>query len=206
MNYEETMQYGESQYRDVIDALRERGLIFSFTQTGGMTAALEAVLDGGASLLITDVEDGLSWERRWHEGRGDGLYGEIEDRGERLACASSDDGDVETLLGLVDEVLQGGRGSRPSYPRIRHGCGQSPRCAMTVWHIGNRSLRQYRTSRDEADCWPAELLQARRGTAKDNPEGKCSREIRRCRKRYITRELYRTLTAAMTLAQPPTAV
>ena len=29
-------------------------------------------------------------------------------------------------------------------------------------------------------------------------EGKTSREIRRCLKRYITRELYRTLTATMT--------
>jgi transposase len=28
-------------------------------------------------------------------------------------------------------------------------------------------------------------------------EGKTSREIRRCLKRYITRELYRTLTATM---------
>lgn len=29
-------------------------------------------------------------------------------------------------------------------------------------------------------------------------EGKSSREIRRCLKRYIARELYRTLTEAMT--------
>jgi hypothetical protein len=108
MNYEETMQYGESQYRDVIDALRDRGLIFSFTQTGGMTAALEAVLDGGASLLITDAEDGLSWERRRHVGWAVGLYTELEDRDEPLAFASSDDGDVPTLLSLVNEVLRAG--------------------------------------------------------------------------------------------------
>ena len=37
--------------------------------------------------------------------------------------------------------------------------------------------------------------------ARRSAEGKSSREIRRCLKRYITRELYRTLTAAMT---PPT--
>ena len=111
MNYEETMQYGEAEYRDVIDALRERGLIFSFTQTGGMTAALEAVLDGGASILVTDVEDGLSWERQRHEGWAVGLYAEIEDRDEPLAYASSDQGDVETLLGLIDEVLRAGRGA-----------------------------------------------------------------------------------------------
>jgi hypothetical protein len=111
MNYEETMQYGESEYRDVIDALRERGLIFRFTQTGGMTAALEAVLDGGASMLITDAEDGLSWERERHEGWAVGLYGEIEDRDEPLAYASSEAGDLGTLLGLIDEVLRKTRGS-----------------------------------------------------------------------------------------------
>jgi transposase len=36
-------------------------------------------------------------------------------------------------------------------------------------------------------------------------EGKSSREIRRCIKRYITRQLYRTLTTAMSPPTPPTA-
>ena len=34
--------------------------------------------------------------------------------------------------------------------------------------------------------------------ARRTAEGKTTREIRRCLKRYITRELYRTLTTAMT--------
>ena len=33
--------------------------------------------------------------------------------------------------------------------------------------------------------------------ARRTAEGKTSREIRRCLKRYITRELYRTLTTVM---------
>jgi transposase len=41
--------------------------------------------------------------------------------------------------------------------------------------------------------------------ARRTAEGKSSREIRRCLKRYITRELYRTLTAAMSSPTPPTA-
>ncbi len=34
-------------------------------------------------------------------------------------------------------------------------------------------------------------------------EGRTSREIRRCLKRYIARELYRTLTRAMTTPPSP---
>ncbi len=34
--------------------------------------------------------------------------------------------------------------------------------------------------------------------ARRRAEGKSKREIRRCLKRYIARQLYRTLTAAMT--------
>jgi transposase len=39
--------------------------------------------------------------------------------------------------------------------------------------------------------------------ARRTAEGKTPREIRRCLKRYIARELYRTLTAAMTTPPPP---
>jgi transposase len=39
--------------------------------------------------------------------------------------------------------------------------------------------------------------------ARRTAEGKTSREIRRCLKRYITREIYRTLTAAMALTAEP---
>jgi transposase len=42
--------------------------------------------------------------------------------------------------------------------------------------------------------------------ARRTAEGKSSREIRRCLKRYIARELYRVLTASTTYAaQTPTA-
>ncbi|MCZ2814482.1 hypothetical protein O2W15_23880 [Modestobacter sp. VKM Ac-2979] len=48
---------GQSQYQDVIDGLSTAGLPATFAQTGGMNAALEVLLDGGHSLLITDFED-----------------------------------------------------------------------------------------------------------------------------------------------------
>jgi len=37
------------------------GLNAAFTQTGGMNAALEIHLDGGAHLLVTDADDSLPW-------------------------------------------------------------------------------------------------------------------------------------------------
>ncbi|MGH3539443.1 MAG: IS110 family transposase, partial [Pseudonocardiaceae bacterium] len=42
--------------------------------------------------------------------------------------------------------------------------------------------------------------------ARRTAEGKTLREIRRCLKRYITRELYRVLTTTMTPATSPTDV
>lgn len=47
-------------------------------------------------------------------------------------------------------------------------------------------------------CDPATIAYVTRRRA----EGKTSREIRRCLKRYITRQLYRTLTTAMTPPSP----
>ena len=68
MTYEETMAWGAQQYQDVLDALAEVGLDGEFTQTGGMSAALQVTLDGGYYLLSTDQDDTLSWSRVEHEG------------------------------------------------------------------------------------------------------------------------------------------
>ncbi len=108
MNFEETIRYGESQYSDVIITLAQHGLEVSFTQTGGMNAALEATLDGGAYLMITDEEESLAWERPQHAGWGVSLYRDIEDREEPLAYTSSSQGDVLTLVALVRTVLDAG--------------------------------------------------------------------------------------------------
>lgn len=48
MNYDETMRWGAAQYADALQALWAAGFPASFTQTGGMCAALEVHLDAGA--------------------------------------------------------------------------------------------------------------------------------------------------------------
>ncbi len=79
-----------------------------FTQTGGMNAALEVQLDSGHTLLVTDAEDALSWERSEHQGWGVGLYppDQADTDGECLAFGSTGDGTAAALLPLVDEVLR----------------------------------------------------------------------------------------------------
>ncbi len=74
LDYDSTMRAGAARYQDVLDALRVAGLPATFTQTGGMCAALEVMLDSGHTLLITDAEDTLAWERDEHHGWGVGLY------------------------------------------------------------------------------------------------------------------------------------
>ncbi|UZJ27001.1 hypothetical protein RHODO2019_18590 (plasmid) [Rhodococcus antarcticus] len=64
------MDIGTERYRDVIDALNAAGLPTIFTQTGGMCAALEVVLETGRYLLITDAGDSLSWSREEQNGWG----------------------------------------------------------------------------------------------------------------------------------------
>ena len=105
--YAEAMNAGRAQYRDVLSALATVGLFAEFTQTGGMCAAIDAVLDGGAVLLVTDAEDTLAWDRAEHHG----WYVVLWPRGYQdtdaapLAEASTPDGSVAALLALVAEVL-----------------------------------------------------------------------------------------------------
>ena len=61
-------------YQDVLDRLAAAGLPAAFTQTGGMCAALEVQLETGHTLLITDADDTLAWDRREHEGWRVGLF------------------------------------------------------------------------------------------------------------------------------------
>jgi len=101
------MALGQAQYQDVIDALRVAGLPATFTQTGGMNAALEVLLDGGHSLLITDFEDSLSWSREEHSGWLVSLYGPAEQYdGEPLASADTVDSDLPSLQAVIDRVLR----------------------------------------------------------------------------------------------------
>ena len=57
LDYETTMRTGQDRYQDVLDRLRDAGMRDTFTQTGGMCAALEVVLDSGHALLVSDEDD-----------------------------------------------------------------------------------------------------------------------------------------------------
>ena len=108
LTYRETLNAGASHYQDVLDVLKNAGLAATFTQTGGMNAALEVQLDGGHTLLITDAEDSLSWDRREHRGWGVGLYppDQANNDGDCLTFDSTDDGSPQALLALVHAVLR----------------------------------------------------------------------------------------------------
>jgi len=104
------MAIGAQRYTDVLDHLRAEGLPAEFTQTGGMCAAIEARLEGGHTLLITDAEDSLAWDRLEHRGWGVGLYRPTSEYDDGpVAFAGCDDGSLPSLLPLVREVLNGRR-------------------------------------------------------------------------------------------------
>lgn len=114
LSYEQTMALGQERYQDVIDGLSAAGLPASFTQTGGMNAALEVLLDGGHSLLITDFEDSLSWSREEHSGWSVGLYGPAEQYdGQAVAFADTTGSDLSALRAVIEQVLTAGSG-RPT--------------------------------------------------------------------------------------------
>lgn len=106
LDYQTTMSIGADRYSDVLGQLASSGLPASFTQTGGMCEAIEVRLDGGSTLLITDAEDSLSWDRDQHRGWGVGLYppASAYDAGPSV-FDSTDDGGVPAVLDLVRSVL-----------------------------------------------------------------------------------------------------
>lgn len=113
LDFETTMARGQAEYQDVIDHLNSVGLPTTFTQTGGMNAALEVRLDGGYSLLVTEAEDSLSWTRAEQDGWGVGLYAPPEQYdGECIAAATTDKADVASLMTVIDEVLRTAVGRR----------------------------------------------------------------------------------------------
>ena len=117
LSFEETMAIGQAQYQDVIDRLTAAGWPTVFTQTGGMNAALEVMLDGGFSLLITDAFDSLAWARDEHEGWTVGLY----------APANQYDGDCMVSAVVRTPASRRSKTSSASYcARRRHGQGLEP--------------------------------------------------------------------------------
>lgn len=73
-----------------------------------MCAALEVMLDSGHTLLITDAEDSLSWDREEHRGWGVEMYPPDQANTDRdsLAFGSTEDAAVPALLPLVEQVLR----------------------------------------------------------------------------------------------------
>lgn len=127
IDYDATLQLGAQRYRDVLDLLAASGLTASFTQTGGMNAALEVLLDGGHTLLITDAEDSLAWDREEHHGWGVGLYppDQANTDGECLAFDSTDDGAPQALPALVP----GAAGARRRHPQPARPMTRRPTAA-----------------------------------------------------------------------------
>jgi hypothetical protein len=116
VTYEQEMSDGEREYRDVLAALHRAGIPASFTQTGGMNAALDATLEGGAFLLVTGTEGSLPWRRAYLRGWTVGVYAN-DGSPEPIAIASTGSAHTTALLGAVRQVL----GARPPSwrPRIR---------------------------------------------------------------------------------------
>ncbi len=107
--YEETRRWGAAQYADVLQVLWGAGFKAAFTQTGGMCAAIEVRLEGGATLLVTDADESLAWERAQHRGWGVGLYPPDNDydAGPHV-YNDTEGGSAEALLALVELVLIAG--------------------------------------------------------------------------------------------------
>ncbi len=72
LDYEPPVLIGQSLYQDVLDHLRAAGLPATFTQTGGMCAALEVLLDKRAHALITDARTRCRGTARSTRGWGRG--------------------------------------------------------------------------------------------------------------------------------------
>lgn len=106
------MRHGAAVYTDAIAALRGAGIPAEFTQTGGMCAAIDAVLDGGAVLLVTDSQGPLCWDRTEQQGWSASITPrDSYDNGscDHLAYADTTDSSTTALLALVRAVLTAAR-------------------------------------------------------------------------------------------------
>lgn len=127
LTYSATLAAGADRYRDVLDVLGEAGLDAAFTQTGGMNAALEVQLDGGHTLLVTDAEDSLSWDRGQQQGWGVGLYppDQANTDGDCLVFDSTADSSPQALVQLARAVLaEYALSRRPGDRRVGARCAQ----------------------------------------------------------------------------------
>ncbi|OFV75138.1 hypothetical protein [Rhodococcus erythropolis] len=98
--YGQSIEYGTLQYLDVLDLLSSIGYRATFTQTGGMSAAIELAIDENKFALITDADGPLAWEREDHHGWAVGVY-EYQDTSDAVTYESTTNSSVEALMGIL---------------------------------------------------------------------------------------------------------
>ncbi|MFD9680558.1 hypothetical protein ACFWAD_11825 [Rhodococcus sp. NPDC059969] len=98
--YGQSIEYGTLQYLDVLDLLSSNGYRATFTQTGGMSAAIELAIDENKFALITDADGPLAWERADHQGWAVGVY-EYQDTSDAVTYESTTNSNVEALMGIL---------------------------------------------------------------------------------------------------------
>ncbi|MCD2118325.1 MULTISPECIES: hypothetical protein [Rhodococcus] len=102
-DYRKAMEYGMLQYADVFTLLTENGFQASFTQTGGMCAAIEIYVDDERFALITENDGPLEWERAEHHGWAVGVY-ERADTSDAVILETVSDSSSDSLLNLLASV------------------------------------------------------------------------------------------------------
>lgn len=105
LSYGQTMLAGAAEYNDTLQTLQASGFSASFTQTGGMCAAIEVRLERGY-LLVTDAAEELPWTRSAQVGWGVGYYrtDDVSD-GPIEYVENEEDCSSEALLVLVRACL-----------------------------------------------------------------------------------------------------
>ena len=102
--YGQSIEYGTLQYLDVLDLLSSNGYRATFTQTGGMSAAIELALDQSKFALITDADGPLTWDREDHQGWAVGVY-EYQDTSDAVAYESTANSDSEALMRILQAAI-----------------------------------------------------------------------------------------------------
>lgn len=89
--YDRAMTHAAEVYADVLSELAQAGYAAAVTQTGGMCLAIEINLAGGTTVLVTDKDEILPWDRDDHRGWGIDRYA-ADDRSEPIQSVVVDDG------------------------------------------------------------------------------------------------------------------
>jgi hypothetical protein len=98
--YDRAMMHAVEVYADVLSALAQAGYSAAMTQTGGMCLAIEISLAGGATVLVTDKDEILPWDRDDHRGWGIDRY-PTDDSAEPIQSVAVDDGSPAALVAAL---------------------------------------------------------------------------------------------------------